>query len=103
MIEIFKELNIDKNYIVGVSGGPDSMFLLDNFVRSGFRKIIVCHVNYKKRLSSDRDELTVKKYCQDKKIKFILLKVTNQIYKYYDQFNSNFQAKARMIRYDFFL
>jgi tRNA(Ile)-lysidine synthase len=38
-------------YILGISGGPDSMFLLDNLRRKR-HKIVVAHVNYQKRLDS---------------------------------------------------
>lgn len=42
-------------YVVAVSGGPDSMFLLDS-MRIGGYKFIVAHVNYHKRIDSDYDE-----------------------------------------------
>ena len=35
-------------YIIGVSGGPDSMALLDMCRKEGFQ-LVVAHMNYKKR------------------------------------------------------
>ena len=48
--------------LVAVSGGSDSMSLLDMLYKQG-KKLIVCHVNYRFRESSDRDEQIVRKYC----------------------------------------
>jgi len=36
-------------YLVGVSGGRDSVVLLDWLVRSGYRNLIVCHLNHQLR------------------------------------------------------
>ena len=41
-------------YIIGVSGGPDSMALLDMCRKEGFQ-LVVAHMNYKKRDTADRD------------------------------------------------
>ncbi|CAG8615243.1 5792_t:CDS:2, partial [Racocetra fulgida] len=46
--KVFSANNV---YIVAVSGGPDSMFLLDNMRARGY-KIVVAHVNYHKRVDS---------------------------------------------------
>jgi len=46
--------------VAAVSGGPDSMFLLDGLVRNGKRKVLVGHVNYGMRgRESDKDEKLV--------------------------------------------
>lgn len=91
--------NITKNrlYIVGVSGGPDSMFLLDNLRIRGY-KLVVAHINYKKRVESDQDEILVKNYCQKYFLPWEFHQAENSEY----NFVSNFQDRARKIRYDFF-
>ena len=58
-----KILNQQHFYVLAVSGGPDSMLLLDNLRQKGYR-LAVAHVNYHKRKESDQDEKLVKKYCQ---------------------------------------
>ena len=84
-------------YILGVSGGSDSMFLLDNLRRKKY-KIIVAHINYKKRIDSDWDEKIVKNYCQKHSL---LLEIHQE--KNGNHFSKiNFQDKARKIRYNFF-
>lgn len=62
MIDIEKLLDLNQLYVVGVSGGCDSMALLDNMYKKGF-KIVVCHVNYHLRDDSDLDQETVLQYC----------------------------------------
>ena len=57
--------------IIGVSGGPDSIALLEALdllkVSRGL-KIIACHVNHGLRKSADIDEHFVKKICRQKNI-----------------------------------
>jgi len=38
-----------QKWLVGVSGGRDSVFLLHALVRTGFRKLIVCHFDHRMR------------------------------------------------------
>ena len=80
--------------IVACSGGPDSMALLDMERQEG-HEIVVCHVNYKRRESADRDEDIVRSYCHKYGIKM------ETLYPEYPG-NENFQAWARKVRYDFF-
>jgi tRNA(Ile)-lysidine synthase len=87
-------------YIAAVSGGPDSMALLHMYHK---QIIAVCHVNYQKRPTADRDMLIVQEFCRSLNIPFEKLVVSEEHYKeYYDKSN-NFQNVARMIRYDFFI
>lgn len=81
--------------LVGVSGGSDSMALLD-MLRRDKKKLIVCHVNYGFRESSLRDELIVKKYCEKYNLKLEVLKNI--------EFNNgdNLENFARVTRYSFF-
>ena len=60
------EILLDKKetYIIGVSGGPDSMALLDMCKKQGY-SLVVAHMNYQKRDSALRDEEIVRKYCEE--------------------------------------
>ena len=54
-------LSPDIEYLVGVSGGRDSMVLLHWLVDHGFKNLIVCHFNHSLRgKDSDGDETFVK-------------------------------------------
>ena len=90
------KINLKNNrYLIAVSGGPDSMALLD-IVRNKKKYIEVAHVNYHKRDSAINDEKLVRRYCRKYKIKFHLLDV------YPDEVKGNFQSYARDKRYEFF-
>ena len=82
---------------MAVSGGPDSMFLLEKLCREEY-KIIVAHVNYKKRKNSDYDEKVVKDYCQKYSLSCEVYQAKGSEY----HSISNFQDRARQIRYNFF-
>ncbi|QGS51379.1 tRNA lysidine(34) synthetase TilS [Spiroplasma tabanidicola] len=89
-----------KKYIVGLSGGPDSIYLLDNLIKKvNVNKIIACHVNYNFRKDSTTDMLICKKYCEKNKIKLLIKNINID----YDNLKKNFEAWAREERYDFFL
>ncbi|WP_425380028.1 tRNA lysidine(34) synthetase TilS [Spiroplasma endosymbiont of Stenodema calcarata] len=101
-----KFLNRNEKYIIGVSGGPDSMFLLDNIYYNSevdINNFIVCLVNYQKRVDSDHDEQIVLEYCKKRNIKIYVKKVIPTDYDQYQTISHNFQNIARNIRYDFFL
>ena len=88
----------DEYIVCAISGGPDSMCLLDILVqlkkKHGF-KIVCAHVNHNMRIESNDEEVFVKNYCEDNDVIFEYMKITN-----YD--DDNFHACARNIRYQFF-
>jgi tRNA(Ile)-lysidine synthase len=87
-----------QNFVAAVSGGPDSMAMLHMYIK----KIThVLHVNYHKRDDSNLDEEVVRNFCKLNNLKFASLNVDDEIYSKY--VTNNFQNKARLIRYDFFL
>ena len=88
-----QDLSLDETYIIGVSGGPDSMALLDMAYNSGL-KLVVAHVNYQKRPTAERDMNIVFDYCLNRNIIFE--------YRLVKQHQGNFQKWARDQRYEFF-
>ncbi|MCL8211650.1 tRNA(Ile)-lysidine synthase [Mesoplasma sp. JKS002658] len=91
-------IKINQKILIGVSGGPDSMFLLDLLVNQGYQQIIVCHVNYHTRTSSIRDEAIVKRYCDLHHLKYYNKNITSE----FEDNHTNFESTARKLRYDFF-
>lgn len=89
-------LKKENGYIIGVSGGVDSMALLDILQKEGYT-LYVCHVNYHLRRDSDEDQTLVENYCSKYKIPFFSKEITNSEYQ-----NENFQTQARKIRYRFY-
>ena len=89
------EININSKFLIGVSGGSDSMALLDIGIKAGLN-ISVAHVNYQLRNEeSERDSLIVKQYCLDNKLNFYYKKAEMSLI-------NNLQNEAREIRYQFF-
>ena len=87
-------INVKETWVVGVSGGPDSMALLDYMRQSGFN-VVIAHVNYNKRESSKRDEVIVEKYAENFGLDYEV--------RYYDgSKGGNFQELARDFRYGFY-
>ena len=88
-----------KNQKIGlaVSGGVDSMVMLDTFCRISREynlKLYVMHYNHKWRKESFRDRALVRKYCKEKKIKFLYKENKGEIIKD--------EELAREQRYSFF-
>lgn len=94
--------------VLGVSGGPDSMCMLDAIKKikncqkgpSLMAKIVVAHVNHMIRQEADEDERYVKEYCKKNGIEFYAKSIdveklahTNKI---------GIEEAGRMARYQFF-
>ena len=61
-----RQFSPDGRYLVGVSGGRDSVALLRWLIDSGYKKLIVCHLNHRLRgRASDSDARFVKKLAND--------------------------------------
>ncbi|PPE04788.1 tRNA(Ile)-lysidine synthase [Entomoplasma ellychniae] len=93
------KLDKNKKYIIGVSGGPDSMYLLEFLKKEQIKNVIVCHVNYHYRKESNYDQKIVEDYCAINDLKLKVLNVDQD----YKKLNSNFESWAREVRYNFFL
>lgn len=89
---------LDKNqsYVIGVSGGCDSMYLLDKLSKKGYH-LYVAHVNYNFRHDSYMDFEIVHDYCEQHHIPFYYREFQSQ-----DYHEGNFQDKARKLRYAFY-
>ena len=82
-----------KRVLIGVSGGPDSMALLD--MMKDKYEVYVAHVNYHHRDSALRDEKIVEKYCMKYQLPFFKKD-------YVEVGGGNFQENARIFRYEFY-
>ncbi|AZG68485.1 tRNA lysidine(34) synthetase TilS [Mycoplasma struthionis] len=96
ILELLKNLNIDKKtpILIGNSGGPDSMFL--SYILKDYNLILV-HVNYHKRKTSDYDQSLVYEFAKKINKHFEVLEI-----KHSEKQSGNFQAIAREERYDFY-
>jgi tRNA(Ile)-lysidine synthase len=63
----------DERYLIGVSGGRDSIALLHWLINLGYKKLIVCHLNHQLRgRSSDADARFVEKLAAKYRVDFEL-------------------------------
>lgn len=81
-------------YVIGVSGGSDSMALL-HMCMSEKIDVVVAHMNYHKRESANRDENIVCTFCQRYHIPYEVAIPQGKC-------DGNFQAYAREERYTFY-
>ena len=85
-------------FLLAISGGVDSMVLLDLFKVSGLN-IQVAHINYKLRgADSNEDQHLVEMICKKNEIPFHLYQVSEKDTKP----KNSIQEWARNLRYDFF-
>ena len=90
-----KIANLNQKFIIGVSGGVDSMVLLDIVNKLHPNLLVVCHVNYNLRKNSNKEMLMIKRFCLKNTIPFHVLSVKKKL-------KSNIQEQARIIRFNFF-
>lgn len=99
--ESFSYCKISKKntFLLAISGGLDSMVLLDLFQKSQF-KFTVAHVNFGLRgIDSDLDEKLVEDFCKKNHITYFCKKVEAIEFK---KNRNSTQMIARKIRYDYF-
>ena len=91
--------------VIGVSGGPDSISLLDILNKFKQNKIlnfeiIVAHINHQIREEANDDEEYVQDYCEKNKIKFYSKRI--DVIKYANNNKIGLEEAGRFLRYDFF-
>ena len=90
----------NKKLLLAVSGGIDSMVLLDLFYKLRF-DICVVHCNFQLRgKESDGDEMLVREICQDRYIPYFIEKFDTL--EFAKENKLSIQLAARKLRYDWF-
>ncbi|MBS4534695.1 tRNA lysidine(34) synthetase TilS [Clostridium sp. D2Q-14] len=103
-IKIHDLIEEEDNVVIGVSGGPDSMFLFSILYKLkevlNFN-IIVCHINHGVRgIESDEDEKFVKDECKNLNIPYHFIRVNMD--EYANENNLTSEEAGRELRYRFF-
>ena len=89
--------------VLGVSGGPDSISMLDilNEIKNELEfKIYVAHINHMIREEADDDEKYVQKYCEENSIEFYSKRIDVQQIANNNKIGT--EEAGRNIRYEFF-
>ncbi len=115
VLETIQKYNLIKNrdkIVVAVSGGPDSICLIDILKKLQKEKcnltqsqnitfeIVVAHVNHKIREEANQDEQYVKKYCQKNGIEFFSKSIDVQKLAHTNKIGT--EEAGRLVRYKFF-
>ena len=108
VFETIKKYNLIENgdkIVVGVSGGPDSISLLNalkNIQKEGILnfEIIVAHINHQIREEANSDEEYVKNYCLKNQIKFFSKRI--DVINYANNNKIGLEEAGRILRYNFF-
>jgi len=82
--------------LIGSSGGPDSIFLIDYLMSKDNYNIIVSHINYNLRKSSLRDQLILEEFCNKNSLKLFIKNIKSKPI-------GNTQNWARKIRIEEFI
>lgn len=106
VLETIRKYNLieqDDTIIIGVSGGPDSMCLLDILYclkNTLSINIAVAHINHMIREEADKETEYVKNYCKEKDIPCYIKKV--DVINLAKEQKLGTEEMGRKIRYDFF-
>ena len=108
VLETIKKYNLIENgdkLVLGVSGGPDSISMLNilnQIKKQGIIdfKIYVAHINHMIRKEAKTDEEYVKKYCDKNKIEFYSKSI--DVKKLANNNKVGTEEAGRMVRYKFF-
>ena len=88
-------------YLVGVSGGRDSVALLDQLVRLGYDKLIICHLNHRLRgRASEADARFVQKLAARHNLPLEI--ASADVRRLARTRKLSLETAAREARYDFF-
>lgn len=95
-VKTFISTHINKNepIVLGLSGGLDSMVLFD-ILKKEDCKVIIAHINHKKRKESDDEYEAIKELADTSNTPFEGIALTGN-------FQENFHDEARQLRFDFF-
>jgi tRNA(Ile)-lysidine synthase len=98
---LLRTLRVEEHYLVGVSGGRDSVALLHWLVNVGYQKLIVCHLNHQLRgRSSLTDARFVNKIALKYDAEFEL--ESADVRALATKQKMSIEAAARQARYKFF-
>ena len=98
---LLRRFPLDGRYLIGVSGGRDSVAVVHWLVNLGYKKLIVCHLNHQLRgRSSDADARFVEKIAGNYRAEFEL--ESANVLAFATKQKMSIETAARDSRYSFF-
>ena len=99
--KLLRTFPLDGRYLIGVSGGRDSVALLHWLVNLGYQKLVVCHLNHQLRgRSSLADARFVEKIARNYRAEFEL--ESANVRAFATKQKMSIETAARDFRYSFF-
>jgi tRNA(Ile)-lysidine synthase len=90
-----------ERYLVGVSGGRDSVALLDMLLNHGYKNLVVCHLNHRLRGSAGAADVRfVEKLARARHLQVVTH--ADDVRRFAKQEKLSVEAAARAVRYRFF-
>ena len=99
-IKKYDLINKEDRIVVGVSGGPDSMALLNCLINFNVANLVVAHINHQIRKEADEEEEFVKNFCNKNEIEFYSKRI--DVLKVANNSKIGVEEAGRNIRYEFF-
>ncbi|MDH5602607.1 MAG: tRNA lysidine(34) synthetase TilS [Cyclobacteriaceae bacterium] len=97
---INSDISGESKFLLAVSGGIDSMVMVDMFMKAGLR-FVVAHCNFRLRgKESDEDEQFVGNFCRDHKISFLTKTFSTK--NHAKKLGISVEMAARELRYEWF-
>ena len=102
-IQKYNLINANDKIVLGVSGGPDSLFMLDilNKLKEKLQiELVVAHINHMIRAEADSEEEFVKEFCEKINVEFYSKRI--EVEKYANNNKIGLEEAGRKVRYEFF-
>lgn len=102
-IEKYNLIDAGDKILLGVSGGPDSLFMLNilNELKIDLQiEIVVAHVNHMIRKEADEEEQFVKTFCEKIGVDFYSKRI--EVEQYANNKKIGLEEAGRKVRYEFF-
>src|ERR1700738_985219 len=98
---VVRNFPTSRRYMVGVSGGRDSVTLLHWLVQRGYRNLVICHLNHELRgRASDAEARFFETLARTYAIPFVL--GSARVREFAAKKKLSIETAARTARYDFF-
>ncbi|HSQ25587.1 MAG TPA: tRNA lysidine(34) synthetase TilS [Anaerolineales bacterium] len=92
------QIRADQLILIGVSGGPDSIFLLDILHQSGY-KLIIAHLDHQLRAESKQESQSILEIASQLKIPIVV--ESQDVASYAKTHKLSIEQAARQVRYEF--
>ena len=99
LVEHFSDHLKKSKIFISLSGGVDSMVLLDMFSKSKKTSVYALHINYNNRNESSEEAEFLSEYCKEKNVEFIIHELD---FKRGDIKRNEYEETSKKLRYNLY-